>query len=114
MRRFLYNGSDLSGDFDNGRSSFARCKGFRYFCGICGSIWGKLDFTDSPIRTYHSINLPCANHTSQWNRGGSFLKPILWWDTPGTLSNLLETLPDPVVRHEALMACLQILKANND
>lgn len=66
-----------------------------YFCKTCGHIWGRVTLGSGG---WHAVSIPCSSHG-----GGSYLKPLLWWDYPNgrDLSSQLRTLPEPVLRHEA-------------
>src|SRR6478736_4385607 len=85
-------------------------RGIRYYCQTCGEIWGRLELNSNGV--YICANQPCSEHGTRHNRGGSILKPLIWWDifSGGNLEKCLEYLPYSVLRYEALRASEQILK----
>jgi len=83
-------------------------KGYRYFCGSCGEVWGAVEL--APSGRYHCVTWPCENHGNAYNRGGSFLKPLIWWDTAsgGCLEKTLAHLSEPALVHEVRMIFKQM------
>ncbi len=71
-----------------------------YFCRRCGEVWGRVTLGSGG---WNSVYIPCSTHG-----GGSYIKPLIWWDHPNgrDLSSQLRTLPEPILRHEAKIRLL--------
>ena len=78
-------------------------KGFCYTCTTCGEQWARMELSSRGY--YINTSLPCPDHGNAFSRGGSILKPLVWWDIPsgGTLEKTLDTLDRAVLVHEIEM-----------
>lgn len=52
------------------------------------------------------VNIPCRGHGTGYSCGGSFLRPLKWWDAPNgaSLEAQLNSADESLLRYEALIA----------
>jgi len=83
---------------------FGLLAGIGYFCPACGELWGKLVFQERRETGRHMVSCsPCELHGDRFSPGGSFYKPLLWWEFDSNEKLLEQRLPERLALHEALM-----------
>jgi hypothetical protein len=103
MRRFFLGDTELAAcGLGNGAG------GWKCFCQTCGTIWGTVSGVEKA--GWFSVSIPCEKHGTAFTCGGSFLKPLKWWDRfNGTsLEAQLSNADESLLRHEGLIAALWI------
>lgn len=85
-------------------SGFGTLTGIGYFCPVCGELWGKLVFQERrETGRYMVSSRPCELHGNRFSPGGSFYKPLLWWEFDSNEKLLHQRLPIELALHEAMM-----------
>lgn len=92
--------------FPLGGNLAGEARGYTYTCPHCGEQWGKLFL--GKTGQWVNVTWSCQHHGNPANIGGSFLKPLLWWDRQFSLENASIDF----LLHEALVKAAQILKGS--
>ena len=84
--------------------------GWKMFCRTCGETWGTILGLEK--HEWVSVSTPCPKHGTGHYTGGSFLRPLVWWDDKNgnSLEKQLDSLDEELLRHEGLMAAEKVLK----
>ena len=108
-RRVVYRDATIS----LGGVFAGRTRGYRYFCKTCGDLWAWMDLSDDPSGEYTILCFPCEQHGTQYQTGGSTLKPLMWWDawTGPDFEKAWERFSREYQNRELLARCNQILGA---
>jgi len=99
MRDFFLGDQSLT---SCGASDPRKHGGWKYFCQTCGTIWGAIHGLEFD---YHCVSVKCSKHGTSYYPGGSFLRPLAWWDERNgrTLEAQLNSFDEILLRHEALI-----------
>ena len=105
MRRFFLGNQELASC-----GIGQKPKGWKFFCKTCGEIWGTVSGVEKT--DWFCVAQPCPEHGTKFSPGGSFLRPLIWWDefNGNSLEKQLNSFDEKVLRHEALMAAEWVLE----
>lgn len=84
-------------------------RGYRYFCKTCGEVFAGMELAERG--EYTILCFPCEKHGTQYQTGGSLLKPLMWWDawSGPDLAKAWGKFSPEFRRHELLARANQIL-----